>query len=169
MKKQFFIFCLTFLTSTSFAAQVCKSYVTDQTPNSRYTINVGTGTVMDNETGLMWQQCSFGRSDSNCNTGGSVQINWQGALQAAEVSDLGSYTDWRLPNIRELLSLVAYNCHEPSINQSVFPNTATSEYWSSSPVTSTYLSGTRTWLMNFGGGVGILKSRDSTNYVRLVR
>jgi hypothetical protein len=54
-------------------------------------------TITDNATGLMWQQAD------------SLQgLNWEEALQYAENLTLGGYDDWRLPNAKELQSIVDY-------------------------------------------------------------
>lgn len=55
------------------------------------------GTVSDKATGLMWRQ-----ADSN------KGLNWQQALQYAQNSTFGGYSDWRLPNAKELQSIVDY-------------------------------------------------------------
>lgn len=60
--------------------------------------NNGDGTVTDNSTGLMWQQADDGN-----------EYNWQEALQYAENSKLAGHTDWRLPNTKELQSIVDYD------------------------------------------------------------
>ena len=55
------------------------------------------GTVTDQETGLMWQQEDNG-------TG----VDWDTALASCESADTGGHTDWRLPNAKELHSIVDY-------------------------------------------------------------
>ncbi|MCT8986338.1 Lcl C-terminal domain-containing protein [Shewanella phaeophyticola] len=55
------------------------------------------GTVTDNATGLMWQSADD-----------SVRRNWQDSLAYAESAALAGYTDWRMPNIKELQSIVKY-------------------------------------------------------------
>ncbi len=55
------------------------------------------GTVSDSATGLMWAQ-----ADS------IVGMDWSNALAYAEGSTLAGHTDWRLPNTKELQSLVDY-------------------------------------------------------------
>jgi len=57
----------------------------------------GDGTVSDLATGLMWMQ-----QDS------LEGKNWSAALQWCEHSAVGDYTDWRLPNAKELHSIVDY-------------------------------------------------------------
>lgn len=61
-----------------------------------YTDN-GDGTVSDYATNLMWAQ-----ADS------VTTYDWRSALEYAENSELAGYSDWRLPNIRELQSIVDY-------------------------------------------------------------
>ncbi|MFC1452591.1 DUF1566 domain-containing protein [Verrucomicrobiota bacterium] len=69
--------------------------------NTDYGINDfvdnGDGTVTDTATGLMWQQADSG-------TG----MNWEDALAYAENLELGGYRDWRLPNAKELQSILDY-------------------------------------------------------------
>jgi hypothetical protein len=62
----------------------------------------GDGTVTDYATGLMWQQADSGSG-----------MNWEDALAYAENSTLAGYDDWRLPNVKELQSIVDYT-HSPS-------------------------------------------------------
>ena len=62
----------------------------------------GDGTVTDRATGLMWQQ-----ADS------SSALDWENALAYADKSTLAGYDDWRLPNVKELQSIVDY-AHSPS-------------------------------------------------------
>ena len=59
----------------------------------------GDGTVTDQTTGLMWQK------DPN----GHVKATWDDARQGAAGVTTGGYTDWRLPTIKELYSLIDFN------------------------------------------------------------
>ncbi|WP_309380130.1 DUF1566 domain-containing protein [Cerasicoccus frondis] len=58
----------------------------------------GDGTVTDSATGLMWQQDDSGAG-----------MIWEDALAYAEDLELGGYTDWRLPNAKELQSILDYS------------------------------------------------------------
>jgi hypothetical protein len=62
----------------------------------RFVIN-GDGTVTDPITGLMWQQ------------GENSRMNWFAALQACRDMTLGGHDDWRLPNIKELSTILNLN------------------------------------------------------------
>ncbi len=56
------------------------------------------GTITDSATGLMWQQTDSQKS-----------MDWQEALEYAEALELAGLTDWRLPNAKELQSIVDYS------------------------------------------------------------
>ncbi|MFI3243197.1 MAG: DUF1566 domain-containing protein [Akkermansia sp.] len=60
--------------------------------------NNGDGTISDYATGLMWQQADDGKAR-----------NWQDALAYAEALTLAGKSDWRLPNAKELQSIVDYS------------------------------------------------------------
>jgi len=72
--------------------------------------------------------------------------------------------DWRLPNQKELRTIAARNCYNPSINVNVFPNTPDDWFWSSSPVAGDVSSA---WA--FSSGFDNYYGRDNNYRVRLVR
>ncbi len=78
--------------------------------NAEYGINDfadnGDGTVSDNATGLMWNQDDSGEG-----------MLWSDALDYAEGSELAGHNDWRLPNAKELQSIVDYS-RSPSTSNS---------------------------------------------------
>jgi hypothetical protein len=57
----------------------------------------GDGTITDLATGLMWQKADCGTT-----------MNWEKALSYAEKLKYAGYDDWRLPNAKELQSIVDY-------------------------------------------------------------
>ncbi len=59
--------------------------------------NNGDGSITDNATGLMWAQNDSGEG-----------LTWKEALSYAENLELAGYSDWRLPDIKELQSIVDY-------------------------------------------------------------
>ena len=161
------LFALLLLSGTSLAtAQTVKSYIDDEWPDSRYTDH-GNGTVTDTKTRLMWKQCPEGQSGAACADDGSTKaMNWQQALEHAENHSFAGYSDWRLPNIKELKSLAALNRYEPSINSTRFPNTSGEWFWSASPDAD---DGNRAWVVDFDYGLGSSRYRYGTYRVRLVR
>ncbi len=66
-----------------------------------YSVN-GDGTITDNNTGLMWQQ-----------TPGD-KMTYEEAVANASTFNLAGYTDWRLPTIKELYSLILFSGIDPS-------------------------------------------------------
>lgn len=159
---------------TLYAAQFCNSSIIPTAPDSRYTDN-SDGTVTDNQTGLMWKQCSEGQSTTPpCDIGTAVEYTWQEALaQAKTVNSAGfaGHDDWRLPNHKELSSLVEMACYAPAINENHFPNTQASYYWSSSPVAAVATSpdADRARFVHFHSGGDGNHGKFSNYYVRLVR
>jgi hypothetical protein len=73
-------------------------------PNPRFTDH-GNGTVTDNLTGLMWTK--------NANIWGGV--TWNTAVDNCEGYSLAGYSDWRLPNVQELQSLMDYGRSNPAL------------------------------------------------------
>ena len=106
------------------------------TPTSQFTVDSTSKTVVDTKTGLMWKQCLEG--DPTCS--GSVPIyDFTGAVGQVATANSGSFagfTDWRLPNIKELQSIVEEQCSSPAINSTVFPGNPAAEVLSNSPFSS---------------------------------
>ncbi|MBP1840120.1 DUF1566 domain-containing protein [Formosa algae] len=73
-------------------------------------IDNGDGTISDYATGLMWQKADDG-----------VARDWETAINYSEDLELANHTDWRLPNAKELQSIVDYSrspqtTNSPAIN-----------------------------------------------------
>ncbi|NEX15358.1 MAG: hypothetical protein C1943_01660 [Halochromatium sp.] len=131
-------------------------------------VNHGNGTVTDMKTGLMWGQCSAGQSGASC-SGTVVSMTWEAALAYAEYTTLAGYSDWRLPNLKELNSLIDTGSHRPSIDGEAFPATRASRYWSSSPTASHPDYPWYAWSVSFDLGDFDQNAKDDTYFVRLVR
>ncbi len=134
-------------------------------------VNNGDGTVTDNCTGLMWQQATADLNGDGIITPGDWlnpgpdQTDWQGALQCCESLEFADHTDWRLPNVRELQSIVDYGRWHLTIDP-VF-SAELSWYWSSS---SHVGDPNGAWGVDFHLGIvsgGVAK--NEYHYVRAVR
>ena len=140
--------------------------------------------VQDNVTGLIWEVktddgserdkdnayrwgglTAIGRDSSNRE--GSYYDDWNNLVNAANSGNgLCGFTDWRVPDIEELRSIVDYSRTNPSIDINYFPNTGSDWYWSASP--DAYGS-SYAWRLGFGVGYDYYGNRGSSNHVRLVR
>ena len=143
-------------------------------PDPRFTDNTD-GTVTDNLTGLIWLKnancSSFFSGDSTAQNG----RNWKNAVTAANsladgycgLSDGSSANDWRLPNTRELQSLIDFSNYSPALPSGhPFTGVQTSSYWSS---TTIVLNTDYAWYvyMYFGGMSN--HAKDNVSYVWPVR
>ncbi|MCI5115793.1 MAG: DUF1566 domain-containing protein [Candidatus Electrothrix sp. AW1] len=139
------------------------------------------GTITDTKTGLMWKRCSEGLSGMNCEEGEAKEFTWNDAVQRFKNIQYAGYSDWQLPTIDELKTLVYCSngvkntkngrCNKgsemPTINQQAFPNTPATNYWSGSPYAD---YSDNAWYVNFGYGVSFSDYRNVNYYaVRLVR
>lgn len=145
----------------------CQSNTPPSNPDSAYETH-GDGTATDTRSGLMWKRCSEGRSwtGSTCSGNGSTHT-WSQALALAEASTFAGYGDWRLPNINELTSLIEECRSSPAINNTLFPTTSSSSFWSGSPRSNDSSS---VLYVTFEDGRVLSVFRSSNlPYVRLVR
>ena len=145
------------------------------TAHSCARLSIGTGTVLDTSTGLMWKRCSEGQTWDILNevcVGVAKTFTWQDALQRAQNVNVGSigeslgHSDWRLPNRNELASLLEQQCNSPAINATVFPSTIAAPYWSSSPSASDVQ---QAWSIDLDDGRVSDSPKTTGSYVRLVR
>ncbi|MEO5333480.1 MAG: DUF1566 domain-containing protein [Magnetococcus sp. YQC-5] len=130
------------------------------------------GTVTDKLTGLIWMKnagcwtamdwtASLGMV-SNFN---NLTLPWQTTCGVASAQ-----TDWRMPNIRELSSLIHYGLAGPAIQSGVFDNvkSGTDYYWSSTSVTN---PGGNAWFLSPDDGTISWNAQSSSSgyYLLLVR
>lgn len=152
------------------AEQKCQpENIEASTPTSRFQIGENQ-TVTDPLTGLMWKTCLEGKTGAACEEGEASMLTWGATLlhlpQVNIDGGFAGYTDWRLPNIRELSTLVEMQCAHPAINLEVFPNAPAVHVWTSSPYQFyTHYS----WLVDFAYGAPTYDERIREKGVRLVR
>jgi len=117
------------------------------------------GVVNDASTNLEWQDDYSDNSNSIKNT------TWQSAIDYCETLTLDGKSDWRLPNLNELTSLVDDTKYNPAINE-VFQNTDSNDYWSS---TSYSNNNEDAWIVYFYSGSQYSRNKYVNYYVRCVR
>ena len=128
----------------------------------RYSYSTDGSQVIDSTTGLTWQRCVAGMSWSGTTcTGTAATYTHQAALAYAKTQ-----TGWKLPNIKELGSIVDRTRSNPAIDTTAFPATPADRTWSASPYAGTSVSA---WVVGFNEGYVGVNLRDNTFYVRLVR
>lgn len=174
MKKLILALSLTAVISTPVLAQTCKSgSITPSNPTGQYLDNED-GTITDIVNELMWSRCSLGQTMTNGNCVG-IPTNyktWENALAAAEVNkSYATYSDWRLPNIKELGSLVERSCVAPAIDLRLFPSTPSTPYWSNTfdSMSINIDVGTEGLIIDFHDGTEVIKEVSNHRFVRLVR
>jgi len=171
LRSNVFVLLLILFPLKAIAVQTCDPNVLPTAPDSRFQDN-GDGTVTDFYTGLMWQRCSIGDTYADCLAYPVSKFMWNSALLLApnlnQIGGFAGYTDWRLPNIKELRSLIEFACINPAMNINVFhvnPGT----YGSSSPMRSNSYG---VWGVNFDTGASVFLYRSYYSYhysLRLVR
>jgi len=136
------------------------------TPTSDFVVNVN-GTVTHNPTVLMWKQCHEGVSGSACATGTAPTVSWSVALSLARSSAFAGYSDWRLPNRKELESLIDDSCFSPAINATVFPGAVSGFTWTGTTVAA---DTSQAWFVFFSNGSSNTDTKTESNgAVRMVR
>ena len=122
--------------------------------------------VRDNVTGLIWEVKT---SDTSIH-GKERKFTWEEA-QTSFIKKLnrmrfGGFSDWRIPEIKELASISNKGKYNPAIDTGLFPNTMSAFYWSS---TSGARKPTVAWGVDFYYGGGNDYAKSSMYYVRAVR
>ncbi len=134
----------------------------------------GDGTVTDKATGLMWMKVDSGKLKAGKNKDG--KLNWQEALDWAENLKYAGYSDWRLPNVKELQSIVDYTRSPATTNSAtidpVFQTTSFIAengqkdypyYWSGTTHASLSRASTAAYVA-FGRSFGWMRNRRSGQY-----
>ncbi|MFA7241626.1 MAG: DUF1566 domain-containing protein [Sulfuricellaceae bacterium] len=123
------------------------------------------GTVTHAPTQLTWKRCAEGQAwSSGACTGAATVMTWTQA--AALTGAFAGKSDWRLPTVSELRSLVDFTRDSLAINSTIFPNTPTSNFWSASGYAGDSDSA---WYVNFYFGNDYSGNKANYLYVRLVR
>ena len=115
----------------------------------------GNGNITDNVTNLVWQKIHS--TDS---------LTWEQSLTYADTATIGGYTDWRLPNIKELHSLNDENLINPSVNNTFFSNVGVNKFWSS---TSLPNQTTKAWYLSTQFGITTYDAKTVKHYIYCVR
>ena len=139
-------------------------------PPSNFIVQDGVATHI--ETGLMWLRFAHGQQWGNGNIiGDAKKFNWDEAMKVPgefnKKGGYGGFTDWRVPNIEELKTLIdkVKGGDGNYIDADVFPENAWL-FWSSSPSAD---DSSYAWDVLFSGGYSDSSLKSYVTYVRLVR
>ena len=88
------------------------------------------GTITDNATGLMWVK-EPGAIGGNFGSAGSpAKMTWNNAIDECLALTYAGHSNWRLPNINELTTLLNYEITRPALDP-IFTSIQSDWYWSS--------------------------------------
>jgi hypothetical protein len=163
LRMHWLFLCLIFICALAWAIPVLSQ--------ARFNYSEDREEVSDTVTGLTWRRCSEGQKLSlgvsqdkdYCiiNTEKPISYTHEQALLVAK-----DEAGWRVPNIKELSSLVDIRRTQPTIDLTAFPTTSNQGYWSSTPLV---VDSSFAWLVDFNNGHVLSLSRDNYFHVRLVR
>lgn len=115
---------------------------------------IKSGTVRDTKSNLTWEQIVL-----------PGEYSWSGAENHCKTLMLDG-SGWRLPSVKELHTIVDESRVVPTIDVNAFPDTASSRYWTSSPVVG--LPSSR-WVVYFSYGDSSNDDISGLHHVRCVR
>lgn len=127
----------------------------------------GDGTVTDLNTNFTWQKCSAPAAGVTCSAPGL--FTWSDALSYCNTLALAGHTDWRLPNVKVLHSILdVTKPTAPAVDLTYFPDTEAAEYWTSTTFVDTT---TYAWYVQFAPVLTMTSplSKDQMVHVRCVR
>jgi len=130
---------------------------------TRYIVKTISGDVVvfDRATGLMW---AADANEAGCNNGNT--LIWTAALAYALGLDFAGFSDWRIPNVNELMSLLNYNLPPPMIDTPPFLN-STGGYCNTSTIRLSNQA--FYWSVYFQSGYNAAVDKTTAQLVRCVR
>jgi hypothetical protein len=141
----------------------------DQNANTLSSSATSWAMVRDNRTGLIWEIKTTDTSIHDRNNTFSWQDSQDVFIANLNSAAFGTYTDWRMPSIMEMSTVVDSNIYFPAINTSYFPNLIGDDsgfYWSATP---SDLYPNVAWGINFYNGSLYDTSDIMSSYVFAVR
>jgi hypothetical protein len=93
---------------------------------------LATNYVRDSYSGLSWIADPSQLGGIWGTPGTPAKMSWTDAIAALNELNYAGHNDWRMPNTKELESILDFGRCSPTVDGSVFKNTADGEYYSSS-------------------------------------
>jgi hypothetical protein len=111
--------------------------------------------VADERTGLVWMRAH------------GSPASWLDAIAACEAATADGADDWRLPSVKELVTIVDDTRRNPAVDPNAFPGTPSDLFWASTPSVA---DPSRAWTVTFlAGGTSALVATGNAHYHRCVR
>ncbi len=130
-------------------APPCRDVFANQPMSAQYNVH-SNGTLTDRSTGYTWFRCSAGQiwADGQCK-GYAIMRNFEDAQDWAAQAQVAGLTNWRVPKIEEMNTLVQPDCRSPSIDIKAFPGIEPENYWSNK---ENFWIGSMAWSLFFFQG-----------------
>lgn len=135
--------------------------------DERFVANPSGDEIIDTQTRLVWRRCVEGMvwTGSTC-AGTPSQDTWRHAVSLARRTAKSTGEAWRLPNVKELQSLVERGRQLPAIDDVAFPATPSASGWTSTPYRR---DAGKAWAVDFDHGVVDIEDSGVAATIRLVR
>ncbi len=134
-------------------------------PDDEPHVNAGGRWIMtrDNVTGLVWEVKTAGNQDDTYPWANAQDVFLAGMNEAV----YGGFSDWRVPEVWELLTLVDAGRRIPAMDDRFFGDMSCyPAYWTHTPYQGD--SGAA-WTVDFAYGTSRAQGKDTSNLVRCVR
>ena len=135
--------------------------------------------VKDNVTGLIWEVkkvdgsihdkdnkytwCDTNSATNGGNSGTCGINSTENFITTLNSENFGGFSDWRMPTIKELSTIINSQIYKPDINTTFFPNTGLSPYWSSTTNANNFGDA---WSVSFYDG-NVIDYVDKPNEIRV--
>ncbi len=167
LRSLFFSFLISGLVLPVYA-QKCDSSKSATAPFSQFG-NIDRATITDNKNNNTWLRCPVGMTwgGSSCE-GISLKYTWTEAVVVVDELNANKHegrSDWRLPTVEELTTVVERRCFKPAIDLKAFPYSPESGFW-----TDTTVGGVqpRAWVVHFLNGNQYIANKNQTWRLRLI-
>ncbi|MBF0451375.1 MAG: DUF1566 domain-containing protein [Candidatus Magnetomorum sp.] len=142
------------------------SMVLDQATGLMWEVKTTDGSLVDRTRKITWYSSQPDLTASGASGKYNNGENTELYIQALNNNQFGSFSDWRLPDIMELKSIVDIASQNPSIYSQFFPFSQALEYWTTQTLVS---SVSQAWCIHFYDGHEETQEKGDLFYVRAVR